>query len=275
MDKEGVDVQVVSINPFWYSADRDLAHRLIDLQNEKLAEMCKAHPDRYMAFASVALQFPDLAAQQLEEGVKRWGLRGGSIGGSVPGGEELSSPKFDPFWAKAEELQVPIFMHPSDSANATGISKRVQGNGLLTNVIGNPLDTTIFLSHMIFEGTLDRFPNLKICAAHGGGFLPSYADRMDHGCLVFPEQCTKKIKKHPTEYLKQIYVDTIIFTPEGLRHLIAVVGPTQIGLGTDYPYPWSTTPVDQVFAVPGLSETDRIAILGGNMCNLLKIPMTV
>jgi aminocarboxymuconate-semialdehyde decarboxylase len=98
---------------------------------------------------------------------------------------------------------------------------------------------------------------------------------MDHGCVVFPKQCTGKIKKQPTEYLKQIYVDTIIFTPEGLRHLIAVVGPTQIGLGTDYPYPWSTTPVDQVFALPGLSETDRIAILGGNMCKLLKIPMTV
>jgi aminocarboxymuconate-semialdehyde decarboxylase len=148
----------------------------------------------------------------------------------------------------------------------------VQGSGGLGNVIGNPLETTIFLSHMIFEGTLDRFPNLKICAAHGGGYLPSYADRMDHGCSVFPEQCKKPIKKKPTEYLKQLYFDAIVFTPEALRHLIAVCGVSQIGMGTDYPFPWTVTPVDEIFAAPGLSDADRVAILGGNMCKLLKIP---
>src|SRR3981081_2205901 len=273
MDEEGIDIQALSINSFWYSADRDLASRLVNLQNEKLAAMCATHPDRFVAFASVALQFPDLAAQQLEEGVKRWGLRGGAIGGTVPGqDQELSSPKFDPFWAKAEELQAPIFMHPQDSANATGVNSRVQGNGVLSNVIGNPLETTIFLSHMILEGTLDRFPNLKICAAHGGGFLPSYGDRMDHGCRVFPTQCTKTLKKKPSEYLRQLYYDAIVFTPEALRHLVAVCGASQIGMGTDYPFPWTVTPVDEVFAAPGLSDVDRVAILGGNMCKLLKIP---
>jgi predicted TIM-barrel fold metal-dependent hydrolase len=271
MDREGIDIQAVSINPFWYSANQDLAERLINLQNEKLAAMVAAHPDRFVAFASVALQFPKLAAQQLEEGMKRWGLRGAAIGGSVQG-EELSLPKFDPFWAKAEELQAPIFMHPQDSANATGIQNRVRGNGILSNVIGNPLETTIFLSHLIFEGTLDRFPNLKICAAHGGGFLPSYADRMDHGCLTFPERCNKTLKKRPTEYLKQIYFDTLVFTPEALRHLIAVVGVSQLGIGTDYPYPWQNAPVDHILATPGLSDSDQVAMLGGNMCKLLKIP---
>jgi aminocarboxymuconate-semialdehyde decarboxylase len=196
MDKEGIDVQAVSINPFWYSADESLAHRLIDLQNEKLAAMCAVHPDRFVAFASVALQFPELAAKQLEEGVKRWDLRGAAIGDSI-NGEELSSPKYDPFWAKAEELQALIFVHPQDSASATGIRNRVQGNGVLSNVIGNPLETTIFLSHMIFEGTLDRFPNLNICAAHAGGFLAAYPDRMDHECLVFPEQCKKPSRSTP------------------------------------------------------------------------------
>jgi aminocarboxymuconate-semialdehyde decarboxylase len=272
MDEEGIDVQALSINSFWYSADRDLASRLVNLQNEKLAAMCAAHPDRFVAFASVALQFPELAAQQLEEGMKRWGLRGAAIGGTVPGGEELASPKFDPFWAKAEELQALVFMHPQDSATATGVRSRVQGNGVLNNVIGNPLETTIFLSHMIMEGTLDRFPNLKLCAAHGGGYLPSYADRMDHGCVVFPAQCNKTLKKKPSEYLKQIYVDAIVFSPEALRHLIAVVGISQIGMGTDYPFPWTVTPVDEVFAEPGLSDSDREAILGGNMSKLLKIP---
>ncbi len=258
MDEEGIDVQALSINSFWYSADRDLASRLVNLQNEKLAAMCATHPDRFVAFASVALQFPELAAQQLEEGVKRWGLRGAAIGGTVEGqDQELSSPKFDPFWAKAEELEALIFMHPQDSAHATGVSARVGGDGDLSNVIGNPLETTIFLSHMIFEGTLDRFPNLKICAAHGGGFLPS---------------CKKTIKKKPSEYLKQLYFDAIVFTPEALRHLIAVCGVSQIGMGTDYPFPWTVTPVDEVFAEPGLSDADRAAILGGNMCKLLKIP---
>ena len=272
MDEMGVDVQVVSINSFWYSADRDMATRIVNLQNEKLAAMVKAaNADRFFAFASVALQFPGLAAQQLEEGVKRWGLRGAAIGPTCEG-QELSSPKFDPFWAKAEELQTLIFVHPQDSANATGIAARVQGNGALANVIGNPLETTIFLSHMIFDGTLDRFPNLKILAAHGGGYLPSYANRMDHGCFVFPEQCKGTIKKHPTEYLKQIYFDSIVFTPEGLRHLVATVGASQIGMGTDFPFPWTSTPVDQVMATPGLTDADRTAILGGTMCKLLKIP---
>ena len=271
MDQMGIDVQAVSINAFWYSADRDLAARLIDFQNEKLAGMVKAaDPGRFVAFASVALQFPELAAKQLEEGVKRWGFRGAAIGGSVQG-EELSSPKYDPFWAKAEEMQTLIFMHPQNSAMGTGIWNRAQGNGVLGNVIGNPLETTIFLSHMIMEGTLDKFPNLKICAAHGGGYLPSYADRLDHGCVTFPDQCNKKLKKKPTEYLRQIYVDSLVFSPEALRHLVAVVGPDHIGLGTDYPYPWTDTPVDHVMATPGLSDADRTAILGGTMSKLLNI----
>ncbi len=95
MDEMGIDVQAVSINSFWYSADQDLATKLIDLQNQKLAEMCAAHPDRFVAFASVALQFPELAAQQLEVGMKKYGLRGVAIGGSCEG-KELSSPEFDP-----------------------------------------------------------------------------------------------------------------------------------------------------------------------------------
>ena len=270
MDEMGIDVQAVSINAFWYSADQDLASKLIDLQNQKMAEMCAAHPDRFVAFASVALQFPELAAQQLETAVKKYGMRGVAIGGSCEG-KELSSPEFDPFWAKAQELQSLIFVHPQNSQNATGIQDRVKGSGALFNVIGNPLETTIFLSHMIMEGTLDRFPNLKLCAAHGGGYLPSYADRLDHGCVTFPDQCNKKLKKKPTEYLRQIYIDSLVFSPEALRHLVAVVGPDHIGLGTDYPYPWTDTPVDHLMATPGLSDADRTAILGGTMSKLLRI----
>jgi len=271
MDEMGIDVQVVSINAFWYSADRELVRRLIDVQNEKLAAMCAAHPDRFVALASVALQFPELAAQQMEDAMKHLGMRGAAIGGSVEG-EELSAPRFDPFWAKAEELQALIFMHPQDSAVATGIRTRVQGNGFLDNVIGNPLETTIFLSHLIFEGTLDKFPNLKLCAAHGGGYLPSYSGRMDQGCLTLPGRCTKTLQKRPSEYLKQLYFDAMVFTPEGLRHLIAVCGASQLCLGSDYPFAWEENPVNHVLNTPGLSDAEREAILGGTMRKLLKFP---
>jgi aminocarboxymuconate-semialdehyde decarboxylase len=273
MDEQGIDVEALSINPYWYKADRDVARQLVSIQNEKLAQACAANPERFVAFATVALQHPDLAAEQLEEGVKKYGLRGAGIGGSV-NGEEISDPKFHPFWAKAEQLGVLVFIHPQGTAelNATN---RLKGNGLLDNIIGNPLETTIALSHLIFDGTLDRFPGLKICAAHGGGFLPSYAGRSDQGCQVFPARCPGgthgPIKKKPTEYLKQMYYDNIIFTPEAMRHIIAEVGAGQIVIGTDYPYPWTTTAVELVMSTPGLSDDERVAILGGTAAKLLGI----
>jgi aminocarboxymuconate-semialdehyde decarboxylase len=273
MDEQGIDVQAISINPFWYAAERDLASGIIRLQNEKLAELCATHPDRFVAYASVALQYPDLAAEQLEAGMKKLGLRGAAIGGNVKG-EEISSPRLAPFWAKAEELGALVFIHPQGPAGVAELAKRFQGDGMLSNVIGNPLETTIALSHLIFEGTLDQFPRLKICAAHGGGYLPSYAGRSDHGCLAFPENCTRTLlKKHPTEYLRQLYFDSIVFTAEGLRHLVAECGASQIVMGTDYPYWWTTTSVDHILGTPGLSDSERRAILSGTASGLLKIPL--
>jgi aminocarboxymuconate-semialdehyde decarboxylase len=266
MDEQGIDVEALSINPFWYAADRDLAGHIIQLQNEKLAALCATYTDRFVAFASVALQHPDMAAQQLVD-AKKLGLRGAAIGGHV-NGDELSSPRFDPFWAKAEELGAPIFIHPQGIPE---LQKRLQGNGYLSNVIANPLETTIALSHLIFDGTLDRFPNLKICAAHGGGYLPSYAARSDHGCVAFPANCTGSTKKHPTEYLRQLYFDSLVFTPEGLRHLIAECGASQIVMGTDWPFPWTTTAVDHILNTPGLSPDERRAMLGGTASKLLGI----
>ena len=217
MDREGIDVQALSINAFWYGADRDLARRMFDLQATKLAEMCKAIPGRFVGYAPVTLQHPEIAAEQLERGMKELGLIGAAIGGSVEG-EEIASARFDPFWKKAEELQAFVFIHPQTARrHSTGIAKRVQGPGALGNVIGNPLETSLALVHLIFQGTLDKFPNLKICAAHGGGYLPSYAARMDHGCSVFPAQCQgPTLKKKPSEYLKQLYFDSLVFTGEAL-----------------------------------------------------------
>ena len=269
MDAQGIDVEALSINPFWYTVDRDLAKSLIALQNEKLAELCASNPDRFVAFATVALQHPDLAAEQLEEGVKRFGLRGAGLGGSVAG-LELSDPKFHPFWAKAEQLGVLVFIHPQGTAELEATT-RLNGNGLLTNTIGNPLETTIALSHLIFEGTLDRFPGLKICAAHGGGYLPSYAARSDAVMTTFPKRMTATMKKKPTDYVRQLYYDTIVFTPEALRHLAAEAGPGQIVMGTDYPFPWTSTSVDHILGTPGLSDADKIAMLGGTAASLLGI----
>ena len=271
MDAQGIDVEVLSINPFWYRAERDAAAELIRIQNETLVEFCAAHPDRFAAFATASLQYPELAAEQVEHAVRKLGFRGVGVGGSVAG-EELANPRFHPFWAKCEELGVLVFMHPL-GVRELEPSGRLGGSGLLTNTIGNPLETTIALSHLIFEGTLDRFPGLKICAAHGGGFLPSYANRSDAVTRCFPDRVGKLPKKAPTAYLRdgQLFFDTIVFTPEALRHLIAETGPGQIMIGTDYPFPWTSTEVDLVMATPGLSDAQRVAILGGTAAGLLGI----
>jgi aminocarboxymuconate-semialdehyde decarboxylase len=271
MDAMAIDMEVLSINPFWYGRPRELAEQIVKVQNEKLAELCGAKPDRFAAFASLALQFPDLAVQQLEVAMKQQGLRGAAIGGSVAGAE-FADPKFDPVWAKAEELGAVLFIHPQ---GVPDLAKRLSGNGWLTNTIGNPLETTIALQHLIFQGTLDKFPRLKIISAHGGGYLPSYAPRSDHACFVSPAGCDPniKLKKQPTEYLRQLYFDTLVFTPEAVRHLAAQVGASQLMLGSDHPYPWEQHPVDVIFASNSLNDKEKAAVLGGNAAHLLRLKM--
>jgi len=268
LDEMGIDVQAVSINPFWYWADVDLARKIIQIQNEKIAELCAAHPKRFAGLGSVALQHPSLAVEQMEDGVKNLGMRGFAIGGSV-NGDDLSAPKFHLFWAKAEELETLIFIHPQ-SASAPIDERRLKGNGFLDNVVGHPLETTLALTHLIEDGTLDLFPRLKICAAHGGGYLPSYSSRSDQCLTAFPNLC-KPLKKLPTEYLKQLYYDSVLFTPEDMRHLIAVAGSSQVVVGTDYPTLWNRTPVDRILAVPGLNDEERISIFSNTAAKLLKI----
>jgi predicted TIM-barrel fold metal-dependent hydrolase len=201
--------------------------------------------------------------------VKKLGLRGAAVGASCAG-EEFSAAKFHPFWAKCEELGILVFIHPQSTPE---LAKRFKGNGWLANTIGNPLDTTICLSHLIFEGTLDRFPDLKICSAHGGGYLGSYAPRSDHACRVGPDQCNPqvKLKKKPTDYLRSMYFDTLVFTSEALRHLAAEVGTSQLVIGTDHPIPWNPNPLDHVLGTPGFTDEERAAILGGTAAKLLGI----
>lgn len=262
MDSQAVDMEVLSINPNWYSKDRELAGQVVKIQNEKLAELCASKSDRFAGFASLTLQAPDLAVQELETAMKKQGMKGAAIGGNVAG-EAFSDPKFHPVWAKAEELGASLFIHPQ---GVPELNKMLAGNGWLSNAIAFPAETSIALAHMIFEGTFDKFPRLKVIAAHGGGFLPSYADRSDHACLVNPGACNPdiKLKKQPTEYLKQIYFDSLVFTPEALRHLAAQVGVSQIMLGSDYPFPWELRPVDHIMGSSTFSDDEKADMLGRN-----------
>jgi aminocarboxymuconate-semialdehyde decarboxylase len=269
MDQQGVDVQALTINNFWwYAADTDLARQIVLAQNEGLAKWVAAHPDRFVATATVALQHPELAAAQLHDAVKRLGLRGASIGGHV-NGEDLSLPKYDPFWAKAAELGVPVFMHPGGAENIVKAGA-LRGRGDLGNIIGNPLETTYFLSRLIFDGTFDKFPGLRIVAAHAGGYLPSYLGRTEAACVVRGNaNCANR--KKPSEYLRsQIVIDTMVFSDEGLRHLVAEAGVGQIVYGTDVPFNWPVT-VDLVLNAKFLTDTEKAAILSTNLMKLLRI----
>jgi aminocarboxymuconate-semialdehyde decarboxylase len=269
MDLMRVDMEILSINPFWYRRDREITERIVRMQNEKMSELCAKAPQRLGAFASLPLQFPDLAVKVLTDAMGKQGLRGAAIGSNV-NGTDFSDPQFFPVWEAAEALGATLFIHP---ISAPELAKRYKGNGWLSNTIGNPLDTTIALQKLIFEGTLDRFPKLKICAAHGGGYLPSYAARGDHSCFVSPQNCDPaiKLKKQPSEYLNQLYFDSLVFTPEALRHLVAQVGASQVVVGTDHPIPWEEHPVDHVLNTPSLSDADRVAILGGNAARVLGL----
>ncbi len=270
MDQQGVDVQALTINNFWWyaAADVDLARRINLAQNEGLAKWVAQHPDRFVATAAVSLQHPELAAEQLRDGVKRLGLRGASIGCHV-NGEDLSLPKFDPFWAAAADLGVPVFTHPGGAENIVK-EGAFRGRGDLGNIIGNPLETTYLLSRLIFDGTFDKFPNLKIVGAHAGGYLPSYFGRTEAACEYRGGAKCANTKK-PSDYLRSnIVIDTMVFSDEGLRHLVAEAGVGQVVYGTDVPFNWPVT-VDLVLNAKFLSDADKQAVLSTNLMKLLRI----
>ena len=269
MDKLGVDVEAISVNDFWWweIKDQGLARAICNKHNETLAAWCKQHPDRFVAMASIPLQFPDVAVQMLEDATKRLGARGVAIGGHV-NGESLSLPKFDVFWTKVQELGQLAFMHPNGSANLIQ-QNALSGRGGLGNIVGNPLETTVFLSRLIFDGTFDKFPNLKVCGAHGGGYLPSYLGRTEVACQRQGQNCI--IKKKPSDYLRSnILADAMVFSEEGVRHLVAEMGPGQVVFGTDTPFNWPVS-VDPIVNNKSLSNADKEAVLGGNLTKLLRI----
>jgi aminocarboxymuconate-semialdehyde decarboxylase len=269
MDRQGIDVQVISLH-FQHQhdwAERDLATAYVKLLNEKVAEQVDAHKDKLVGLGVVSLQHPDLAAEQVTHAMKNLGLKGIMMTTMI-GNEEISADRFAPFWSKAEELGAVVFIHPE---GFTGGADRFAGAGQLGNTIGMPLDTSVALSHMIFSGFLDKHPKAKIVLSHGGGFLPSYIGRADN-CYVRSPQGCKTMAKTPSAYLKDLYYDTLVYSPENLAYLIEQVGADRLVLGTDYPFPiGSQDPVGDALAVKGLSDAQIEAILSGNVVKLLEI----
>lgn len=269
MDRTGVDIELLTQQAAWWYAvqDRGLAREIVAAQNEGTAAVVAKYPDRFLGMASMPLQFPDLAAESLEHGITRLGFKGGGISAGWAGNKNLSDREYDVFWSKAQDLNAFLFMHPGGTNGND--DPHFAGLGALPNTIGNPLETTIFFSRLIYEGTLDRFPGLKICGAHGGGYLPSYMGRTDAQCIRVSEACSAK--KRPVEdyYKTQLMVDCMVFREDALRHLVAETGTSQVVYGTDEPFGWPVTP-DFILNARFLSDTQKEQILGGNMARLLK-----
>jgi len=268
MNARGIDYAALSINTYWwYGADRPLAERIVQAHDEALAAAAREHPDRYVALSSVALQHPQLAAEQLEYAVSELGARGASVGGTVLG-ESNAIAKYDPFWAKAEELGMPVFMHPTNSEQILR-EDGLPEIGNQGNIVGNPLETTVFLTNLIFEGVFDRFPALKVCGAHGGGFLPSYFGRTEVACARDNANCQNR--RRPSAYLRDnILADSMVFSSEALRHLVAEMGVSQVVYGSDQPFAWPDT-MDLIVGADFLTDSEKEAILGGNLRRLLRI----
>ncbi len=267
MDTMGVDMQVISPSPsqYYYWAEPDLAREVVRVQNEHIAALVAQHPDRLAGLGTLALQHPALACEQLRHAVKTLGLKGVEISTSV-NGRELDDPSLAPFWAEAEALGTLVFIHPF----GTTLGARVNTH-YLNNLIGQPLETTVALSHLIFGGVLDHHPGLKIVAAHGGGYLPTYLSRSNHGYAVRPE-ARLQARHPPAYYLRKLWFDSVVYEPLALRHLLEVVGVSQVVVGTDYPFDMGHYDVDGLLAaVTGLTADDKAAIRGGNAAALLGL----
>ena len=266
MDRMGVDIQAISPAPpqYYYWTPPEVGRDVTRLINDNIAATVARHPDRLVGLGTVPMQAPDFAVAEMERLVKELDLRGIELCTNVAGAE-LSDEQFRPVFAKAEELGILIFLHPSGFTEGRRLSRHY-----FSNVIGNPLDSTVAVSHLIFGGVLDAHPRLKVCVAHGGGFLPAYAGRMDHAHRARSD-CRLCIKRKPSSYLRKMYFDTIVFEPGQLEYLVETYGSDHILMGTDYPFDMGMYKPVQFVGGAKLTATDKAAILGGNAARLLKL----
>jgi len=267
MDRMGIDIQAISPSPnqTYYAADPELGIATARVINDNLAEIAGSHPDRFVALGTVPFQAPDLAVAELDRIHKSLGFRGIEIATNVAG-EDFSAERFRKIFARIEELGLLIFMHPTGFPDA-----RRFADHYLVNVIGNPLDTTVALHHLIFGGVLHDHPNLKLVAAHGGGYLPAYSGRIDHAAAARPD-CCENINRMPTTYMRRLYFDTIVYTRHQLEYLVEQYGADHVLMGTDYPADMGEVdPIGFIESASGLDDNERRAILGGNAARLLNI----
>lgn len=264
MDKAGIDVQVVSNTPqtFLYNQDAALNAVLAALQNDQIAKAVSAHPDRLMGIATLPMQAPERAADELRRAMRKLGLKGAQIGSNI-NGRNLDDPALEPLWAAADELGAFFMVHPTQIAGADRLKAYY-----LANLIGNPLDTTIAAAALVFGGVIERYPNIKFLMVHGGGFVPYQVGRFRHGWEVRPEP-QAKLKAPPGAGFDRLLFDTILHSRAALEFLVASCGVSRVLLGSDYPFDMGTLKCVHQVRELGLQEADKALILGGTAKVLL------
>jgi aminocarboxymuconate-semialdehyde decarboxylase len=269
MDRMGVDVQGLAtfVSEYFYWAPAGVGAEAARIQNDNLAAVAAERPDRFVPLgATVPLQDVDLAIAEMDRAVDDLGFKGLQIGGTIHG-RNLDEARFRPFWAAVEAKGVPVIIHPSGYPEGLRL-----GDYFLTNCIGNPLETMVAATRMIFSGLFEEHPGIDLVLLHGGGYLPFYCSRADHTWEVRPETRALIPDHPPSHYMRRFHYDTMVFQPLYLRHLIEVVGVDRVMLGTDYPFDMSETdPVALVDATEGMSDPDRAAVKGGNAARLFGL----
>jgi len=267
MDRNHVDMQVLSMMAplARYDIDPQLGAGYSRIQNDAIARVVKAHPNRFVGLATVPLQDPREAAKELERAMKELGMKGVEMATDV-NGKNLDWPELWPFYAKAEEIGAFVLIHPGVPPGVEQMREHA-----LFNLIGYPFVTSLAAASLIFGGVLEDFPRIKFCLAHGGGFIPYQRGRLDHGYMIKPE-CRRKISKLPSEYLKLLYFDTVTHYLPALEYLIRTVGLDKVLLGSDYPFDvMDSNPVKTVDLLESISFKEKKKIWGENAAQILGI----
>lgn len=266
MDRKGIDISVISPAPpmFYYWADVDLALKVAGLVNDGVADMVSAKPDRLRGMATIPMQHPDAAIAEMERVVREYGFKAIEIGTSVEGAQ-LTEARFRPVLRRAQDLGLFVFAHPYYVGAKSGLESYY-----LTNLLGNPLDTTVMVANLMYSGVLDELPELKIGLAHGGGFLPYQLGRLVHGHKVRPE-AHQHSQTSPKDLIRRFYFDSLVYEPQALRYLIDLVGADRICIGTDSPFDMGDQHPDQtIAAIPHLTEHESHEVCCGTALRLLR-----
>ncbi|MCQ3803768.1 MAG: amidohydrolase family protein [bacterium] len=267
MERGGVDIQLVSHRTDFsaYALDPEAGARYARDFNRILAEEVSRYPDRLLALGTVPLQAPSAAADELAYIVGDLGMVGVEIATTVDG-VHLVDAGLDPFWEVANQLRCLVLMHPYDPLGGYDLSRH-----FLSNIFGRPAESTIAMGHLLFGGVLERYPDLVICMVHGGGYMPYQLGRWEKGYKVVPHLTAENISKSPLEFVRHLYFDSLVHFPEALSFLMDLVGPTQMVVGTDYPYPMhERAPAAFIDSIPRLTNEAREMILHGNVSRILK-----